>query len=154
MKIGIIVYSQTGNTYLVAQHLKERLEASKHTAVIERVTVDSALSRGKNVKFTQIPAVEEYDALVFGSPVHAFSLAQPMAAYLKQLPSLQKKKAACFVTKQLPFSWTGGNRALSAMKKICASKGAKVSGSGIVVCSGAQREQNVKRCVEKLAALF
>ena len=74
-----------------------------------------------------------------------------MAAYLNQLPSLQNKKFACFVTKHLPFYWTGGKQAISQMKAICEAKGATFCGMEIVVCFKSQRDENISRCVKSLS---
>ena len=153
MKIGVIAYSKTGNTYDVAQKLKEILDSAGHSVNIERVTINGEATPGsKNFQLTTIPAVDHYDALVFGAPVNAFSLAPAMIAYLNQLSSLQGKKIACFVTKQLPFYWTGGNRAIAQMKKICELKGAAVLGTEIVIWSKSQRDQNINRCIESLSS--
>jgi flavodoxin len=155
MNIGIIVYSQTGNTYTVAQKLKEKLEAGGHTANVEKVTFSGEATPGKkSFQLTSPPAVDHYDRLLFGAPVQAFSLMPVMAAYLDQLPSLQGKRVACFVTKQLPFNWTGGSRAVSAMKKICEGKGATVCGTDIIIWSGKAREQNISRSVGSLISLI
>ena len=155
MNIGIIVYSQTGNTDAVARKLQEKLTAAGHTTNLERITVTGNASPGsKDFQFTSSPAVDRYDAIIFGAPVQAFSLAGVMTSYLNQLSSLRNKKVACFVTKQLPFNWTGGNRAIAGMKKICASKGAAVCGTGIVIWSKSGREQNISACVEKLSRAF
>jgi flavodoxin len=140
MKIGIVVYSQTGHTYEVANMLKEKLEAVGKTAEVERITAAGA-------------AVGQYDTLIFGAPVHAFSLAEAMADYLNNLSSLQGKKVFCFVTKLLPFHWTGGNRAVRQMKKILQAKGAAVIGTDIVIWSEKQREQSIKSFIEKVTAL-
>ena len=154
MKIGIVVYSQTGNTLLVAQKLQEELEASGLAASIEQVTIIGSASPGsKDVQLDNTPQVDPYDAIVFGSPVQAFSLASAMKAYLKQLPSLKGKKIACFVTKQLPFHWTGGTRAVGTMKQICQARGASVIGSDIVVWSKTRRDENINQCVIHLASL-
>lgn len=155
MNIGIIVYSQTGNTRSVAQKLQEKLQAGGHTAAVEQVTATGETAPGsKNFQLTAIPETGHYDALVFGAPVQAFSLNPVMGAYLKQLPPLDGKKVACYVTKQLPFRWTGGNRSVTAMKNICTSKGAIVCGTGIVIWSKSRREQNAMDCVESLSRLF
>ncbi|MDO9536475.1 MAG: flavodoxin [Bacillota bacterium] len=153
MNIGIIVYSQTGNTFAVAQKLKEKLDSAGHSANIDRVTITGEATPGnKNFQLITLPAVDQYDALIFGSPVQAFSLHPAMIAYPNQLSSLQGKKIACFVTKQLPFYWTGGNRAIAQMKKICESKGAAVCGTEIVVWSKSQRDHNISRCIESLSS--
>ncbi len=155
MHIGVIVYSQTGNTYLVARKLKEKLDSAGHAASVEQVTVTGNASPGsKDFQLDTVPTVDRYEALVFGAPVQAFSLAPAMAAYLEQLPLLQDKKVACFVTKRLPFYWTGGRRVISMMRKICQSKGAAVCGSGIIIWSRSRRDRNIDSCIENLYRLL
>ena len=59
MKIGIIVYSQTGNTDAAAQKLKEKFDAAGHTAYIEKVTAVGEVNPGtKNIQLDSIPEVE------------------------------------------------------------------------------------------------
>jgi flavodoxin len=38
MRIGIIVYSRTGNTFSAARRLKEKLAAAGHSVNVERLT--------------------------------------------------------------------------------------------------------------------
>jgi flavodoxin len=155
MHIGIIVYSQTGNTYSVAQKLEESLAAAGHTVTLERLQpVGESKPGDKDVQFEALPDTEPYDALAFGAWVEAFSLTSAMASYFEQVASLQGKPVACFVTKQLPFYWTGGNRAIRQMKKFCTSKGANVLGSGIVIWGSKQRNQQINQVVDRLTHLF
>ncbi len=154
MKIGIIVYSKTENTYSVAEKLKEKFQEKGHEAEIERVVpVGEVPPRAKNVEFQSKPELESYDALVFGAPVHAFSLAPPMKVYLEQIDSLQDKKIACFVTKGLKFNWTGGNQAIGKMKKISESKGGKVVGTDIVVWNK-KKDEKIAELIRKFIILF
>ncbi len=155
MKIGIVVYSQTGNTHSVAEKLKERFAEAGHSAEIERIITTGNVSPGaKEVGFEHLPSVDAYDALVLASPVQAFSLSAAMREYLKQLSSLENKTIACLVTKQLPFHWTGGNQAVSRMKGICEAKGAAVCGSAIVHWRKSKREQQINEAVDSLSGLF
>ena len=155
MNIGIIVYSNTGNTLSAAKKLQEKLVADGHAVNIEQVTVTGEVSPGKkDFQFTAVPDPDPYEAIIFGAPVHAFSLCSVMEDYLKQLTSLQGKKVAFLVTKQLPFYWTGGNRTASQMKKLCEDKGAETLGSGIVICSKSRREASEKRAAENISQLF
>ncbi|AXV40298.1 flavodoxin domain-containing protein [Methanobacterium sp. BAmetb5] len=154
MKIGIVVYSETGHTYSVAEKLQEKLQANGHLVDIERVTTGGDVNPGsKNVTFQNQPDVQSYDALVFGSPVHAFNLAPAMAAYLEQIQSLQDKKIACFVTKGLPFNWTGGNKAISKMKKICQSKGGTVVGTDIIIWRD-NVDEKIEELIRRFSVLF
>ena len=133
MKIGIVVYSQTGNTLSVAQKLYDRNTTCGNQVSILKVTAfneqEGELSK---IGLKDIPDIENFDALIFGSPVHGFSLAPVMMAYLLQLPTLSDKKVACFVTQGLPKAWMGGNRSLKQMVDICTKKGAKIESKGIV----------------------
>jgi NAD(P)H dehydrogenase (quinone) len=155
MKIGIIVHSQTGNTYSVAEKLKDKLTAAGHTVNIERITsADGKQADPNKIRIEKLPDPGAYDALVLASPVQAFSLAPTMKAYMTQLPPLNGKKIACFVTKGLPFDSTGGNQAISYMKKSCESRGGTVVGTGIVAWRGADLDKKVADLVDKLSALF
>lgn len=154
MNIGIIVHSQTGNTHSVGRKLQEKLEQQGHSVTVELLDTanDEVGGSGGEPDLGGLFDIDRYDALVFGSPVQAFSLAPVMTVYLSQLPSLDNMDIACFVTKQLPFYWTGGNRAIAAMKRICEEKGGRVVGTEVVFWS--RREKSIRDCVENLSLLF
>ena len=155
MNIGIILYSETGNTYSVSQKLKEKLVKAGHSVNIERLKVIGKATPGtKNIQFESLPDIGLYDALVFGSPVQAFSLSSAMITYLSQIKSLKDKKVAFLVTQFFPFPWLGGNHAIGQMKKICESKGATVCGTAVVNWSKPSREKQITKMVEKLSKLF
>ncbi|EKQ50678.1 MAG: hypothetical protein B655_2414 [Methanobacterium sp. Maddingley MBC34] len=154
MKIGIIVHSYTGNTYEVAEKLQERLLNDGNDVKIQRVKmVGGDKPKGKNITIENPPEVDKYDALIFGSPVHAFALSLAMKTYLEQIPSLQNKKIALFVTKGTRFNWTGGNQAINKMKKICQSKGGIITGTGIVIWNK-QRDEKIAELVRRFSGLF
>jgi len=154
MDIGMIVYSQTGNTYSVATKLQEKLSAAGHSVTLERIEVIGEVSPGQPVQFKTLPDAGKYDTLVFGSPVQAFSLCQAMVEYLKQVESLEGKKVACLITQAFPFPWLGGNRAVRQMTRACESKGATVCGSGIVNWMKKRREQQIVEVVDQVSCLF
>ncbi len=152
VRIGIVVHSETGNTLAVARQLQERLHAAGHAADVERLKL-SGKPQDKNVRVVDPPDTGVYDALVFGAPVHGFAVSQGMAAYLTQIPSLQGKKVACFVTKGLPFAGTGGNQAVARMRQLCESKGATVCETGIVIWRG-QREKQIAELADRVSRCF
>lgn len=155
MNIGIIVHSQTGNTYSVAVKLKEKLLTARHSVNIERIAPIGGEQKDiKKIRIETIPDLSIYDTLIFGSPVQGAAISSVLAAFLTQTSLLQNKKVACFVTELFPFAWMGGNRAISQMKKICESKGAEVCGTGIVNWMGSRREKKIVDVVEKLSKLF
>lgn len=154
MKIGIVVYSQTEHTYSVAQKLQKKLQEKGKEVELERVVMKGEVQPGsKDMEFEIVPDVEEYDALVFGSPVQAFSLARPMKAYLEQIPSLQGKKIALFVTKGVRFNWTGGTQAIGKMKKISQSKGGSIVGTDIIVWNK-NRDDKIDALLRRFSAIF
>lgn len=151
MNIGIIVYSQTENTYTVGQRLEEKLASEGHTVVLERVTPAGDVNPGsKDITFNNAPEIDFYDAVIFGSPVHAFSLAPAMKAYLEQLKPLSGKEIACYVTKGLRFRWTGGTRAIGQMKKLCSLKDGTVVDSGIIIWNK-NRDKEIEALAENFA---
>jgi flavodoxin len=155
VNIGIIVHSDTGNTMSVADKLKARLTKAGHKVTVERVEpVGDAKPGTPGVGLKTAPAVDKYDALIFGAPVNAFSLSPAMKAYLAQVGSLKGKKVACYVTKALRFHWTGGNRAIKQMKGAAEAKGGKVVGTGIVIWKESLRQPTTSEVVEKFGGLF
>lgn len=155
MNIGIIVFSQTGHTHSVAQRLEQKLVQAGHSVNIERVEIFGELgSAAADFRLKTRPEVAGYDAIVFGAPVMGFALSPVMKSYLAQIVPLNGQKVACFITKQLPFYWTGGKQAVNTVKKICASKNGAVCGSGIVIWSSARREEMITDVVDGLSGLF
>jgi len=155
MKIGIIVFSQTGNTRKVAEKLKARLSAGGHEAVIEEVIPQGEVTPGmKNVSFDSAPEVSGYEGVVFASPVQAFSLAAAMGVYLKQIASLEGKKIACFVTKQLAGKWTGGNHAIRQISNLCKARGATPAASDVIIWSSKKRDQMIEETIDTISAAF
>ncbi|WP_414470169.1 flavodoxin family protein [Methanobacterium sp. ACI-7] len=154
MKIGIVVHSYTGNAYEVARKIEEKLKDAGKDVEIQRVKmVGGDEPKGKDIKLENPPEVDKYDALIFGSPVHAFSLSLAMKTYLEQIPSLQGKKVALFVTKKLRFEWTGGTRAIGQMKKISQSKGGNVVGTGVIVWNK-DKDKKIAEIAENFNRLF
>lgn len=155
MKIGLFIYSQTGNTKSVAEKLQEKLSAIGHIVKLEQITITGTTpAQPGKFQLACIPQPDDYDAVIFGAPVQALTLNPVMKAYLDQLPSLSGIRAACFVTKQIPLLWFGGTGAIARMKNTCESRGAEVAGTEIVVWSKARREDSIRQCVESLSGLF
>jgi flavodoxin len=133
MNIGLIIFSRTGHTLLVAEKIRDACLAQGHHAVIERVRAENEdPNRKVPLRLTSAPAPAAYDAVIFGGPVEAFSLSPIMKAYLAQLPQITGKKVGCFVTQHLSKPWLGGNHAVRQMRGLCRGKGADVRQTGIV----------------------
>ena len=154
MKIGIMLYSRTGNTRQVASRLQEKLVASGHEVTLEELEPrHSAPPSAEIVELKTYPPIDAYDALTFAAPVWGGQPAGPLTGYLEHLSSLQGKKIACLVTGFFPAKW-GGNQALEKMTGICRSKGADVAGSGSVTWFSLSRGRQILQVVEHLSQLF
>lgn len=155
MNIGIIVYSQSGNTLQVASKVKERLTGNGHSVVLEQVTVVGGRTpKTREFELEAKPCTEPYEAIVFASSVEAFSLCPVMARYLKHIDSLEGKKVACLVTQQFPYPWMGGNRAIRQMKSLCQTKGATARVHGIVNWAKSRREATMAGAIDRLGKAF
>jgi flavodoxin len=152
MNAGIIIHSHTGNTLSAAERIREGLINAGHTVNLEQVKAVNGdpNSQGK-VELSIIPDTLQYDVLIFGAPVWAFSLSKVMNEYLMQLNSLEGKQVYCFVTHQLPFAWMGGNHSVRQMESLCTQKGGKVVKKGTISWSSKKREDNIKALVAYFA---
>lgn len=154
MNVGLIVYSHSGNTLSVAQKLEAALKVAGHAANIERVEpADDDPHASVPVKLQSAPDVRRYDAVVFASPVQAFSLAPAMKSYLSQISGLAGKRVYCFVTQQFPKPWLGGNHAVRQITAACKAKGADILSSGIVNWSSGRRDGQIDDIVRRLSAI-
>jgi flavorubredoxin len=155
VNIGIIVHSDTGNTYSVAKRILEALLREGHSVSLKKViAIDDKQKDIRKIQLKTIPDVGAYDALIFGAPVRGFSLSPVLSAYLSQIPSLQGKQIECFVTQFFPYPWMGGNRAIKQMKDICQLKNGKVIETGIVNWSSKHRNEKIDFLVEEQIGLF
>ena len=155
MKIGIIVHSMTGNTASVAQKLAKRLTSKGHSVTIEHVKVVGPEDpHSLQFQLDSPPDASPYDACCFGAPVRGFSISPVISAYLKQISPLGGKKVACFVTKTLPGAWTGGNHAITLMKRLCESKGGSVEATSIVCWTKKDLAPRISKAVNELSGIF
>src|SRR6056297_3202460 len=156
MKIGLVVYSKTGNTYSVMERLQKELTADGHQVNIERlepVNKDEVNPGADEIEYKRQLDLTQYKGYVFASPVQAFSLCVGMKSYLEKMESLENKKTFCFVTKGLPFNWTGGTRAVKQFKKLLEAKNANLVESGIIKWSS-NKEKDIKKLVNNVKNVF
>ena len=153
MNIGIIIYSRSGNVRAVAEELKEKLGAAGHTALIDEITLDGEFNQ-RSFQLARCPDVEDYDGIIFGAPVMAFSLTVVMKRYLAQIGSLAGKQITCFTTKFLPGKWTGGNQAVRTMESLCRDKGGSVIAGGIVNLKSPNKDAIIAEIVDSVSGVF
>jgi len=154
VNIGLIVYSQTGNTLSVIETLRDKLAAAGHGATVERIEIESEYAPGQPVQLKTVPDPTPYDALVLAAPVQAFSLVGVIKPYLEQASSISGKPVACLTTQAFPFPWMGGNRAIRQMTALVEANGATVRGSRIVNWSRKTRDQQIQEVTDSLCGLF
>jgi flavodoxin len=84
MKIGIIVYSQTGHTLSAAKRLYEELKGN-YSVNIERIEATREKNNNFNFTFDKEPDISKYDTIIFCSYVEGFSLCPVMKKYLSKM---------------------------------------------------------------------
>ena len=154
-KIGIIVYSKTGNTLSVAEKIRDSLTAEGKEVTLERFMAETAAGSNTLIGLTAKPHCGGYDALIFGAPVQAFSLDPAMTMYMHETATIQAKKTICFITEHLPKPWMGGNHAMRQMLALLKAKGIQAEKAGIVNWSGKTKDEQiasiVRYCTESLS---
>lgn len=155
MKIGIIIYSYTGNTLSVGERIRDVFLEKGHSVYIERITAanDNPNSRD-GFSLLNKPDPTPYDAVVFGAPVQQFGLARVMQAYLVKLPEMKGKKISCFVTQGLPLKWFGSSRAIKLITDKAEEKGATVTATGIVQWGSRKRQAQIDEVIASLSNIL
>ena len=155
MKIGLIIFSQTGNTRTLSNQIAEKLSSAGHDTNIEEISIEGKTpAQPGQFKLLNTPDINSYETVIFGAPVQAFSLNPVMKEYLEQIESLANTNVICFVTKQIPLLWFGGTGSIATMRNICKEKGANILGTEIVVWAEAKRNRSIESCVNNISQLF
>lgn len=153
--IGLVAYSNTGNTLSVAERLQQELLGRGHRCDLFGLQIQGEARPGrKHYDFTSLPELSVYDSLIFASPVHGFSLATPMESYFRTLVTVQGKLVSLFVTHHLPYAWLGGNRALSQMRSHIATRGGIMGESGVINWSNRKREDEIRELVTLIGGQY
>lgn len=155
MKIGIIVYSKTGNTMLVAERIRAALAEAGEQVEIERFQAETEnASSNTPIRLTALPDPNKYDAVILGAPVQAFSLDPAMSMYLKSIGGIKEMSVLCFITQHFKKPWLGGNRAMKQMIAQLKESGVTASALGVVNWTNEKREEQIdmisKKCVEMM----
>ena len=153
MHIGIIIYSQTGNTLSVAEKLRDRLVDAGHEVTLDPITLQAERTREQpTFQLAQAPDAGAYDVVVLASFVEAFSLCPVMVQALRAISSLEGKRIVALLTEAFPYRWMGGNRALRQMRRLCAGKGDQIEAAAVVNWMNKRREAQIVSAVETLSA--
>jgi flavodoxin len=107
-KILVVYYSLTGNTKFVAEHISNELNADiEELKPIKDLNPDSGTKYfwgGMKAKMKSKPKLEElkyspleYDLIIIGTPVWAWTLSPPIRSYCSEF-NLEDKKVALFTS--------------------------------------------------------
>jgi len=152
MNVGIIIYSQTGNTLSVAEKLRDAMIKAGHAVTIDPVALVEPRSREHpEFALAQAPDPAPYDVVVLASYVEAFSLNPVMTRAMQEIGSLESKRVLGLITQAFPYRWMGGNRALKQMAKAARAKGGEIETSAVVNWMNKAREQQIVQAVETLS---
>lgn len=121
MKIGIVWLSYTGNTESIANQLKEKLRPDHEVKLMKLETIPND-PEAQTFTLKEVPAIDEFDALIIGCPVHGFSPAKGMKLWLDAVPALKSKRVIGYVTQYFPFAWMGGTGTLNNLRKYVEAK--------------------------------
>ena len=147
MKIGMMIYSQTGNTLLVAERIENRLKAIGQDISIEKIQIENEKTP---TKLSVAPSHKPYDFIIFAAPVQAFGLAPAMKTYLQQMELLNGKPVFGFVTQHFKKSWLGGNSALKKMRQLCQLKEGKLVHTEDIHWSSGNRDQEIEALIQAI----
>lgn len=155
MKVGIIIYSQTGNTLEVAEKIAHELRVRKVNVEIEKIEVDEkSIPRKNPFNITKSPDISKYDVVILGSLVEGFSLSPVMKKYIESIESFESKDIYCYVTHFFPFSWLGGKSAMKQMRSEVECHIGSVVHTGIVDWKSNKRAEEIDTIVQNFADLI
>lgn len=152
MKIGIIVYSQIGNTSSVASSLYDKLKKEKYDVSLEKIEALRDMKKNnRNFKIINAPDLDKYDFLILASYVEGFMLCPVMKEYLKNISSKKNKRALAFLTHLFPFHWMGANHAMKEMISFSKKKEIIVQKTEIIDWSNKKRGKEIEILIDEFS---
>lgn len=124
-KVAIIYYTMTGNTEYVANKISQNINADLIKIVPKKEYPNSGFKKffwgGKSAVMGDTPPLEEYtfnvdnyDTIIFGTPVWASTFTPPIKTFIKEnKDKLNNKNIAVYVT----YSGGGADKAIEKLKK-------------------------------------
>jgi len=150
MNIGIIYYSETGNTANVAKQLATAFRTQGHPITTKEITVyDVKMNRSLKDK----PATDGYDLIIIGSPVQGFSLPIPVQDYLSQLHLSNQQKIGLFTTQFFPFDWMGGKQTHAQFGTLLQSQNPNVIGQALIHWKSRKRDIQIANAIQVFTAV-
>jgi len=131
MKIVIMVHSQSGTTMEFAERIAVKLKEKYQVVHLTKLETDPPIKSGSvrhtaPFNITNLPDIKEYDIILIGGPVWAFSASPIVVAAIEKLGNLSGKKVIPFVTMGFFHPSLGGNKAISLLGQKASAVGATV----------------------------
>jgi len=152
MKIGILIYSHSGNTLSVAEKIKVEMEKRNSDATIEKIALINDDPQSPHpAELKNIPDIDGYDKLIIGAPINGFSLCKAMKMYLQNHAKLKNKEINCFVTQHFKHSFLGGNRGIKQITSFCNNQNSTVKNTAFIHWSSNNRKEEIDTTVDLMA---
>jgi menaquinone-dependent protoporphyrinogen IX oxidase len=153
MKIAIIVYSYTGNTFLVSQNLANKLQELHFDVSIQRIETEQNEEMDfRKVVLNNHLELSQFDTFIFASPIRGFALSAPFKKFLMDDFQETNKQVYGFVTQFLPFQWCGPNQAMKYMKTSLEKLHCEFTFMGPIKWKNKNREQQIDQLVQDIIA--
>ena len=154
MKVGIIVYSKTGNTFAVAEKIRNALQTIGVEVTLERFMAETSEGSNRPIGLTYKPLCSGFDALIFGAPVQAFSLDPAMKMYFNEIFDLDKVPTGFFITEHLKKAWMGGNQATRQLTTLLKQRGIIPINLGLVNWSSERKESQIDLIIQSCVKMI
>lgn len=144
MNISLVIYSHSGNTQKLAELARDLLIKEGHKVDLTSLVTSPALDTKNPVNaaqltITNLPSVQDADAVIIGGPVWAFRPVAPLPLAIKELGTqLKDKPVLAFVTHSFPWAWLTGTSSMNTLRRLAADQGAKAL-PGVVLSSAGRR---------------
>lgn len=154
MKSLVVFYSWTGNTRKIAETIAKALKSDMEEIqdVKARKGVFGFMKSGFESLFKKLPKIketkyspEDYDLVIFGSPIWAGTIASPLRTYIAKNKDKIKKTALVIIS--------GGDnpaKSANAVEEITKKKLVSVLGVVEEEIKGNKYEEKVKKFIEEL----
>jgi len=133
MKVAIVFYSFSGNTRRCCEFIRTSLQGAAQVELLElkpkkeeekflKQCAQAFMKRKVPLCDTEYN-LATFDAIIFASPVWAFTFAPALHYYFEKVEGLQGKRVGCFLTYG---SGAGSNKALKELIATVKAKGGEV----------------------------
>ncbi|MFA5007020.1 MAG: hypothetical protein WC509_06110 [Candidatus Izemoplasmatales bacterium] len=150
MKIGIIFYSETGNTLGVCERARDILAGDGLDVAFIRLKADVV---GNARSLRGLPPAQDYDLVILGTPVHGFSLPIPVQQYLARAQFKEGVRLGVLATQFFKADWLGGTRTVNQAVAALSRFHPDVFGTAIVHVRSRRRDEQVNAAMRALTKI-